>query len=491
MSFYRVVLLISLSTILSQCSNCKAGLKENIEIAQKNNLTGSNISDEYSELSVLIKAIKELHISQYSREDLIKKAVKGLLSNMDPHTAYLDKKDFSMLLSDTSGSCYGIGTQIALDNGVIRILSVLDDTPAYKAKLKAGDYILCIDNDYINGISAEEAVARLRGPKGTKVKLKIKRANKDAFDITLTRQEIKTDSLKVEVLDGTLYAKIAHFDDKVSQKLKKIICANITKIKGMVLDLRDDHGGLLTEACDLSDLFLNESVIVTTKGKDPANYMEFRAKNGDSLQGKPLVVLVNSGTASAPEIVAGALKDNKRAIIVGTRTFGKGSVQKLFPLSMDTGLKVTIAMYYTPSGKCIQGKGIMPDIIVEPAYILEDKNYITLREENLKNSLTQKGDNFVENEVQKAISEENKSKEEVNEANKFVAFLKKLFKNDNTIEKNKDEIKKKINEIEKKGDHEDDIELMYREISLKERKEKDLQLRTAFYIIDAKAMTEI
>ena len=490
MLFCRLALLLSLPSFLVQCSICNAGLKENLETIQKFQITGQKVNEEYGALLVLIEAIKTLHISNYSDSELIKKTIKGLLSNMDPHTAYLDKKDFNLLLSDTSGTFYGIGTQIAIDNGIIRIVAVLDDTPAYKAKLKAGDYIVCIDDEYINGISSEEAVFKLRGKKNTKVKLKIKRANKDPFDVTLTRKEIKAESVKTEVLDGVLYARISRFDDKVSKKLQEAVSKNINSIKGMIIDFRDNHGGLLTEACDLSDLFLNKGIIVTTKGRDPADYSEFKAKSGDLLQGKPLVVLVNSATASAPEIVSGALKDNKRAIIVGTRTFGKGSVQRLIPLSTDTGVKITIAMYYTPSGTCIQGKGITPDIIVEPAYIQEDKNYIALREENLKNSLTQKGDEFVENESQKAIKEENIENEKDSEASKFIAFLKKLFKNDKPIEKNESEIKKKIREIEKKSD-DSDFELLYRDISLKERKEKDMQLRTAFYVIDVKAMKGI
>lgn len=467
------------------------------DIYQKNQLVQAvpekKYDPSYDYLLNLIQELKYAHISSYSDQELVNKAIKGLLSTLDPHTSYLDEKEFKALKESASGEFYGIGTQIAIDHGLILIITTVDGTPAHKAGLRSGDKIICIDGDYINGISADEAVNRLRGKKNTSVTLKIIRQNVEPFDITLKREVIKLESVKTEVLDNILYARISTFDEKVSSSLKEAINATKKnlgdKFKGVILDMRDNGGGLLTEACNVPDLFLNDGTIVVTKGRNPANYHEFKAKPGDILNGLPIVVLVNSGTASAPEIVAGALRDNKRAIIVGTRTFGKGSVQTLVPLPNNTGIKVTIAMHYTPSGKCIQAEGITPDIEVNPAYIKEFKDYVVVREENIKNALRQDGENFVENPKPRTIQKENTSdKKDGNNMNSLLDIIKSMFKKQQKNSQNDKEIKKKIEELNKKQGEEDDYELLYRKISLSERREKDLQLRTAFYVLEAKSL---
>ena len=469
------------------------------DVYPKNNLAQESnekkFDKSYEYLLNLIQELKYAHISSYSDQELVNKAIKGLLSTLDPHTSYLDEKEFKALKENASGEFYGIGTQIAIDHGLILIITTVDGTPAHKAGLRSGDKIICIDGDYINGISADEAVNRLRGKKNTSVTLKIIRQNTEPFDITLKREVIKLESVKTEILDNILYARVSTFDEKVSSTLKKSVDDAKKKLgkkfKGLILDMRDNCGGLLTEACNVPDLFLNDGTIVVTKGRNPANYHEFKAKPGDILEGLPIVVLVNSSTASAPEIVAGALRDNKRAIIVGTRTFGKGSVQTLLDLNNGTGIKVTIAMHYTPSGKCIQAEGITPDIEVNPAYIKEFKDYVVVREENIKNSLRQDGENFVENPKPRVIQKENISdKKEENSYGSLLDIIKSMFKKQAKNGQNDKEIKKKIEELSKKHEEEDDYELLYRKISLSERREKDLQLRTAFYVLEAKSLQE-
>lgn len=487
MRIYKIFSFIVLITLSNHCKSREL-LLDPIALAVKGNDTTLYAKQSgFEDLISIIKSLSDLHISNYQRHEIVQKTICGLLSNLDPHTSYLNENEFKALMEHTSGEFGGLGIQIALDNGLIRVVNVIDDTPAYKSKLKQGDYILCINDEYINGISADEAVSLLRGKRGSKVKLKIKRKDCDPFDITLTRDIIKIQSVKTELLDDILYVRISSFDEHVAKKLKHAIkgLKSFASLKGVILDMRDNHGGLLTEACAVSDLFIAGGKIVVTKGKDPADYHEFCANSTDLLQGKPIVVLINSGTASAPEIVAGALRDNKRALIVGIRSFGKGSVQKVVKLTEKTGLKITVAMHYTPSGHCIQAEGIMPDIEVNPAYISEDKNYVVLREENLKNSLKQVGESFVENNKQKAIREENKGKSF--EETEFINFLKRLFSRNTDNSSVSDEIKKKIEQLDcDKNQKVDNFEIMSRSMSLKERREKDLQLRTAFHVIEVK-----
>ncbi len=445
-------------------------------------------------LNAIVDSVKNNHVVKYENSELLLKAVEGFLSNLDPHTSYLNEKTFKSLIEQTDGQFGGIGTEIIIDSGLIRIVTPIDDTPAYKEGLKSGDYVICIDDEYINGISADEAVTKLRGKPGTKVKLKIKRTGKDPFDVEITRDIIKIQSVKAELLDGVGYIRISSFDKNTTKDMLKFIQdakRNLgDKFQGVILDMRNNPGGLLDEAYSVADAFLDSGKIVTTKGRVPATFFEFNAKKGDVLEGKPVVVLVNSGTASAPEIVAAALQDNKRAIIVGTRTFGKGSVQSLIPLSNKTGMKITIAMHYKPSGECIQCKGVSPDVEVKPASISELKDYTCLREENIKHAiggLSEESAVLTECTAKK-IQKENEQ-EEVNQhtVNKIMEFVKDLFGLKNVDSKSDREIRKKVKELSKSKEksEDDDFDLLCRKLPLEERIEKDLQLRESFTILRA------
>jgi carboxyl-terminal processing protease len=331
------------------------------------------------------------------------------------------------------------------------VISPVDDTPAYKAGLKAGDLIIYIDDECINGISSEEALEKLRGKPKTCVKLKIKRNDKPPFDVEIERDVIKVQSVKTEVLDNIGYVRIATFDKNTCKDVIKFIQENKNKnLHGIVLDLRNNPGGLLDECVALSNIFLKGGKIVSTRGRIQENTRSFYADNEDLTNGLPLVVLINSGTASAPEIVAGALRDNKRAIIVGSRSFGKGSVQKVIPLSEKTAIKLTIAKHYTPNGECIQANGISPDVEADYATIQKPELFI-IREEFFNN----------------ALDADKKAKNK-----KFADAQNK---------KSLDELAKKKG---KNNEEEEDQELLYRKLSLRERVDKDYQLNKAFDVIN-------
>lgn len=445
---------------------------------------------KYVFLNSIIELIRQNHVVNYSRDELITKAIEGFLSNLDPHTCYLNEKYYKSLMEQTDGEFGGIGTEIILDSGLIRIITPIDDTPAYKAGIKPGDYVLCINDEYVSGISSEEAVEKLRGKPGTVVKLKIKRTGKDPFDVEIKRAIIKIQSVKPEYLNGVAYVRISTFDKNTTKDMISFI-ERMKKekgkdLKGVVLDLRNNPGGLLAEAKTVAGAFLKGGTVVTTKGRDPANYLSLKADDEDILNGLPLVVIVNSGTASAPEIVAGALQDHKRAVVIGVRTFGKGSVQQVVPFSKTTGMKVTVAMHYRPSGICIQGHGITPDIEVNPAVISEFKELTCLREENIKHSIGGKSDSspeLIETNNQKALSNTKKPETSID---KVINALRSLFTKEED-QKNFDKIKSKLEQLNKKkkddSEIEDEFDELYRSRSITERLEKDLQLRTAFCII--------
>ena len=387
---------------------------------------------------------------------ITEKLIAGLLSSLDPHSSYLDEKSFNALKTQTDGEFGGIGIEMMVDDGFVRVISPIDDTPAYKAGLKSGDLIIYIDDECINGITAEEAMSKLRGKPKSKVKLKIKRNDKIPFDVVLTRDVIKVQSVKTEILNNIGYVRISTFDKNTSKDLKKFINKN-KQLNGLILDVRNNPGGLLDEAIAVSNIFLPGGKIVSTRGREKANTKEFFADSTDLTNGLPIVVLINSGTASAPEIMAGALRDNKRAIIVGVRSFGKGSVQKVIPLSEKTAIRLTIAKHYTPNGECIQANGISPDVEADYALIKKFKNLFLVREEFFNNAL----------DVQK-----NAKYKKITDANN---------------KKSLDEISKEIDEKahKHKGDEEDDPELLYRKMSLKERVEQDYQLNAAFMVLQA------
>lgn len=333
--------------------------------------------EDVQRFSNALNQIKKYYVSPVEDKALFDNAIKGMLSGLDPHSAYLDEKEFKDLQTVTSGEFGGLGIEVTSENGLIKVVTPLDDTPAYKAGLKAGDYIIKLGDKSVEGMDLQEAVTLMRGKPGTTINLLvIRKGEKKPLVFSLVREKIMVKSVKSKLLDNQYgYIRISQFQAQTSEELEKAIQQlkqqTQGQMKGLILDLRNNPGGLLDSAIAVSDAFIDndmkgkEELIVYTQGKLPGSKFTAIANPGDVLNNAPIVILINNGSASASEIVAGALKDNKRAIIVGTRSFGKGSVQTILPLDDKRGIKLTTALYYTPSGTSIQAKGITPDIIIE------------------------------------------------------------------------------------------------------------------------------
>ena len=328
----------------------------------------------YKELELFTDAfnlIRDNYVEEVDTHSLIYGAIRGMVSSLDIHSMFLTPDEFNNFQAETRGSFGGIGISISIVNDILTIISPIEDTPGWKAGLKAGDQILGIDGKSTEGIALTDAVNLLRGKKGTKVTITIMREGwKSPRDFTLVREIIKIQSVKYEIMDGNIaYIRISEFQERTATDLKDalddIMDQTGGKVTGVILDLRNDPGGLLAKSIEVADLFIKEGVIVSVKGRDPGSNAVFTAHEDGTMPNFPMVVLVNGGSASASEIVAGALKDLKRAILVGTKTFGKGSVQTILSLPDGSGLKITTAKYYTPSGISIHEVGIVPDIVVE------------------------------------------------------------------------------------------------------------------------------
>ena len=322
-------------------------------------------------LGASLKLIKQDYVEDVSYKTMVEKAINGVLTAQDPHSGFLDKEELDDMHTQTKGEFGGVGMEVSSENGFVRVVSPIDDTPAFKAGIQAGDYITHIDDTSVIGLSLNEAVKRLRGEPKTKVKIKISRKNKEPFEITLTRAIIKVDPVKFEAKGDVGYIRILTFSEKTTselhraiQELKKQIG---TKLIGFVLDIRNNPGGLLDQAVGVADTFLAQGEIVSTRSRNPEDTLRFSAKTGDMIEGLPLVVIINEGSASASEIVAGALQDHKRAVVVGLKSFGKGSVQTIREIPGFGAIKLTTARYYTPSGNSIQAKGITPDVEIPRA----------------------------------------------------------------------------------------------------------------------------
>jgi len=312
--------------------------------------------------------IKQDYVEPVTDRDLLDYAIRGMLEGLDPHSAYLDEEDYKELQEGTSGEFGGLGIEVGMEDGFIKVIAPIDDTPAQRAGIQAGDLIIRLDDRPVKGMSLTEAVKIMRGKPGTKIRLTVRRSGEPkplVFEIT--RAIIKQASVKwKELAPGFGYVRLSQFQAPTPQDMlraiRKLEQKNGGRLKGLVLDLRNNPGGVLQAAVAVSDAFLNQGLIVYTQGREKASRMEFRAQPGDELDGAPLVVLVNEGSASASEIVAGALQDHRRAVIMGRTTFGKGSVQSIIPISDKIAIKLTTARYYTPSGRSIQAEGIEPDI---------------------------------------------------------------------------------------------------------------------------------
>ena len=351
---------------------------------------------------------KLTYVEEVSDKKLIEAAINGMLTSLDPHSSYLDVDSFKYMNEQTKGKFGGLGVEVSMDNGLVKIVSPIDDTPAHKAGLKAGDYVTHIDGETVIGLNLNEAVSKMRGKIGTKIKLSIRRANEKPFDVTITRQEIKIQSVKTEIKnDDVLYVRISSFAEENDTNIKKAVEDAKKKLgeklRGMVIDVRNNPGGLLEQAVQVSDLFLEKGEIVSTRSRNEEDTVKYTAKKGDVLDGLPIVVIINEGSASASEILAGALQDHGRGIVLGEKSFGKGSVQTVIPLGSYGAMRITTARYYTPSGRSIQAKGIEPDIVVKPAKVQTLENYgLSLTEAELSGALkNEEEDNTQKESVKK------------------------------------------------------------------------------------------
>ncbi|MEE8189347.1 MAG: S41 family peptidase, partial [Kiloniellales bacterium] len=335
-----------------------------------------NRSETYRQLRLfgdVFERVRADYVEEVGDEELIESAIQGMLSSLDPHSSYLNADSFRDMRVQTKGEFGGLGIEVTMESGLIKVVSPIDDTPAFRAGVEAGDFITHLDTEPVLGLTLTEAVDKMRGPVNTDIRITIRREGRDAFDVTITRAVIKITSVRSRAEENVGYIRITAFNEQTSpglekavKKLKKEIG---DKLAGYVLDLRNNPGGLLDQAIAVSDAFLQQGEIVSTRGRDPDDAQRYNAREGDIASGLPLVVLINGGSASASEIVAGALQDHRRAIVLGTDSFGKGSVQTIIPLSGNGAMRLTTARYYTPSGTSIQGSGIKPDIVVEQARI--------------------------------------------------------------------------------------------------------------------------
>ena len=338
----------------------------------------------------IFQRVRESYVDEVNEKDLVEAAINGMLKSLDPHSSFLNNDNFSDMQVQTKGKFGGLGIEITMEDGVIKIVSPIDDTPAAKAGLQPGDLIIAVNNKPIRGMTLSDAVDKLRGKVGSKVTIAVKRGTLEPFDVTLRRDTIKIRSVRAKMFEGIGYLRVTTFSEQTTSGLTKEIDEMFRehgdKLQGFVLDLRNNPGGLLNEAISVSDAFLEQGEIVSTRGRTDENASRAYARPGDIAKGLPVVVLINSGSASASEIVAGALKDHRRAVLLGTRSFGKGSVQSVIPLSGNSAIRLTTARYYTPSGVSIQAKGITPDIEVALARIEKLEGGIT-REEDLQGAL--------------------------------------------------------------------------------------------------------
>ena len=331
----------------------------------------SDTSETYRQLNLfgdVFERVRADYVEEVGDEKLIENAINGMLSSLDPHSSYLNAKSFRDMQVQTRGEFGGLGIEVTMENGFVKVVSPIDDTPAFKAGLKPNDMITHLDKEAVQGMTLNEAVEKMRGKVNSDIVLTIKREGRDPFDVTLTRAVIKIQSVRYRTEGDIGYVRITSFNEQTTSGLEKAI-ERIrdqlgSNLKGYVIDLRNNPGGLLQQSVSVSDTFLDRGEIVSTRSRRPDDAQRFNAKPGDLAKGLPLVVLINGGSASASEIVAGALQDHHRAIIMGTKSFGKGSVQTIIPLAGHGAIRLTTARYYTPSGRSIQAKGIDPDINV-------------------------------------------------------------------------------------------------------------------------------
>ena len=383
----------------------------------------SRPSTVYEQLDLfgdIFERIRAQYVEEVDESDLIEAAINGMLTSLDPHSSYLPPQDAADMRVQTRGEFGGLGIEVTQEDGFVKVVSPIDDTPADEAGIEAGDFITHVDGTSVLGLTLDEAVGMMRGPVGSEIVITVVREGEDEpFDVSIIRDTIKLTAVRSR-LEGTIVVlRVTTFNDQTAPNLYSGIekqvaeAGGIENVDGFILDLRNNPGGLLTEAIKVSDAFLEAGEIVSTRGRNPADGDRFNATAGDLAEGKPLVVLINGGSASASEIVAGALQDHRRAIVVGTKSFGKGSVQTVMPLRGDGAMRLTTARYYTPSGRSIQALGVSPDIVVQqpprrPESEEEEDNRISRSEADLRGRLD--NDSLSEDEIRQI--EEDRTKAE-------------------------------------------------------------------------------
>lgn len=359
--------------------------------------TGNKSTDTYKQLQLfgdVFERVRADYVDEVEDQELVESAIRGMLSSLDPHSSYLSKENFEEMQVQTEGEFGGLGIEVTMENGLVRVVSPIDDTPAARAGIQAGDLIIALDGKPVMGLTLSEAVDQMRGKVGTDITLTVRREGKEEpFDVTITRDKITIESVRTKTYGDVGYVRITTFNEQTKPGLEDAVAELKDKLgdelDGYVLDLRNNPGGLLEQAIGVSDAFLDQGEIVSTRGRDSEDNKRYNAEDGTLVGDAPVVVLINGGSASASEIVAGALQDHDRAVVVGTRSFGKGSVQTIIPLPGHGAMRLTTARYYTPSGRSIQAEGIAPDMTVKQANVEVIDQGEARREQDLRGALDQ------------------------------------------------------------------------------------------------------
>ena len=365
-------------------------------IILSNSRAANDSDDVYKQLNMfgeVYERVRREYVEEVSDKELIEAAIEGMLQSLDPHSSFMNADTFKDMQVQTRGEFGGLGIEVSMEEGLVKVVSPIDDTPAFRAGIQAGDFIIEIDGESVIGMSLGDAVDRMRGKINTEIVITVLRGKEDPFEVTIIRDRIKIQSVRSRKEGNAAYLRITSFNEKTQsgllKEMKKLKEELGNNISGIVLDLRNNPGGLLEQAIAVSDAFLNQGEIVSTRGRTNRGQQRFNATKGDISDGLPIVVLINSGSASASEIVAGALQDHKRAIIMGTTSFGKGSVQTIIPVQKDSAMRLTTAKYFTPSGRSIQATGFVPDIIVKQSKVeeIELNSFSERRESDLRGHL--------------------------------------------------------------------------------------------------------